>query len=55
MTLQKLSISAGKPAQILEAQTDQLTKKLNVTDLKTASTEVSVAPQRCRAVTRLRN
>ncbi|MCB0931117.1 MAG: LpqN/LpqT family lipoprotein [Mycobacterium sp.] len=40
VTLQKLSISAGKPAQILEAQTDQLTKKLNVTDLKTASTEV---------------
>ena len=32
VTLQKLSISAGKPAQILEAQTDRLTKKLNVTD-----------------------
>lgn len=40
VTLQKLSTSVGKPAQILEAQNDQLTKKLKVTDLTTTPTEV---------------
>lgn len=40
VTLQKISVSAGKPDKILEAQNDQLTQKLKVTDMQTKSTDV---------------
>jgi hypothetical protein len=40
VTLQKVSTSVGKPDKILEAQNDQLTKKLKVTDMQTKSTKV---------------
>ena len=44
VTLQKVSADLGKPDQILQAQTDQLTKKLNITDVKSTSTKVCGAP-----------
>lgn len=40
VTLQKLPAALGKPDAILEAQNEQLTKKLKVTDMKTDKTEV---------------
>jgi hypothetical protein len=40
VTLQKVPISVGKPDMILQAQNDQLTKKLKVTDMQTKSTTV---------------
>lgn len=44
VTLQKVGLDLGKPAQILEAQNDQLTKKLKATDLSSTATEVCGAP-----------
>ncbi len=40
VTMQKVSTSVGKPDKILQAQNDQLTQKLKVTDMKAESTEV---------------
>ena len=40
VTLQKLSTSLGKPDAILDAQNEQLSKKLKVTDMQTTKTEV---------------
>ena len=40
VTLQKVAGDLGKPDQILQAQQDQLTKKLNLTDVTTTSTNV---------------
>ena len=40
VTLQKVGLEVGKPDQILQAQNDQLTKKLRATDLKSTPTEV---------------
>lgn len=40
VTLQKISAAAGKPDKILEAQNEQLTKKLKITDMKAESTKV---------------
>lgn len=44
VTLQKVGLDLGKPLQILEAQNDQLTKKLKATDLSSTTTEVCGAP-----------
>ena len=44
VTLQKVGLELGKPAQILEAQNEQLTKKLKATDLSSNATEVCGAP-----------
>lgn len=44
VTLQKIGLDLGKPSQILEAQNDQLTKKLKATDLNSTPTEVCGAP-----------
>jgi len=44
VTLQKLGTDIGKPQQIIEAQNEQLTKKLKLTDTSTASTEICGAP-----------
>lgn len=44
VTLQKIGLDLGKPSQILEAQNDQLTKKLKATDLSSTPTEVCGAP-----------
>lgn len=44
VTLQKVGVDIGKPEQILQAQNDQLTKKLKLTDLKATPTEVCGAP-----------
>lgn len=40
VTLQKVNADLGKPEAILQAQTDQLTKKLKLTDVKTNPTTV---------------
>lgn len=44
VTLQKVGIDVGKPEQILQAQNEQLTKKLKLTDLTATPTEVCGAP-----------
>jgi len=44
VTLQKVGIDLGKPEQILQAQNEQLTKKLNLTDLSSTSAEICGAP-----------
>ena len=44
VTLQKAPTDIGKPDQILQAQTDQLVKKLNLTDVNSTSTKVCGAP-----------
>lgn len=44
VTLQRVNSDLGKPEQILQAQTDQLTKKLNLTDVMSTSTSVCGAP-----------
>jgi len=44
VTLQKVNSDVGKPEQILKAQTDQLAKKLNLTDVTSTSTSVCGAP-----------
>ena len=44
VTLQKVAGDLGKPDQILQAQQDQLTKKLNLTDVTTTSMTVCGAP-----------
>lgn len=40
VTLQKASTDLGKPDQLLQAQTDQLIKKLNLTDVNSTPTKV---------------
>jgi hypothetical protein len=40
VTLQKVGLEVGRPDQILQAQNDQLTKKLKATDLNSTPTEV---------------
>ncbi len=40
VTLQKVSADIGKPEQLLEAQNDQLSKKLKVTDMNSTPTQV---------------
>lgn len=44
VTLQKVALDVGKPEQILAAQNDQLSKKLQVTDMKSTSTQVCGSP-----------
>ncbi|MFM9035819.1 MAG: LpqN/LpqT family lipoprotein [Mycobacterium sp.] len=44
VTMQRVSADLGKPDQILQAQTDQLTQKLNITDVKSTPTKVCGAP-----------
>ncbi|MBU3750330.1 MAG: hypothetical protein FGM52_07735 [Mycobacterium sp.] len=44
VTLQRTSTDLGKPELILQAQTDQLTKKLNLTDVNSTPTKVCGAP-----------
>lgn len=44
VTLQKIALDLGKPSQILEAQNDQLAKKLKATDLSSTPTSVCGAP-----------
>lgn len=44
VTLQKVAGDIGKPIQILRAQQDQLTKKLNLKDVTTTETKVCGAP-----------
>jgi hypothetical protein len=44
VTLQKISADIGKPDQILQAQNDQLAKRLKVTDMSSVSTDVCGAP-----------
>jgi hypothetical protein len=44
VTLQKVAGDLGKPDQILQAQQDQLTKKLNLKDVATTSMTVCGAP-----------
>lgn len=44
VTLQKIGLDIGKPSQILDAQNDQLAKKLKATDLTSTATEVCGAP-----------
>jgi len=44
VTLQKVGIDLGKPEQILQAQNEQLTKKLNLTDLSSTSADICGAP-----------
>lgn len=44
VTLQRVAGDLGKPDQILQAQQEQLTKKLNLTDVKSTSTKVCGAP-----------
>lgn len=44
VTLQKVPSDVGRPEQILQAQNDQLTKKLKLTDLNATPTEVCGAP-----------
>ena len=44
VTLQKVAADIGKPQQILDAQNDQLAKKLKVTDMTSNATEVCGAP-----------
>ncbi len=44
VTLQKVGTDVGKPAKILEAQNDQLVKRIKATDLSTTATEVCGIP-----------
>lgn len=44
VTLQKAPSDVGKPDQILQAQTDQLVKKLKLTDVNSTPTKVCGAP-----------
>jgi hypothetical protein len=44
VTLQKVPGDIGKPDLILQAQTDQLAKKLNLTDVESTKTKVCGAP-----------
>jgi len=44
VTMQKVAGDIGKPMQILQAQQDQLTKKLNLKDVSTTETKVCGAP-----------
>jgi hypothetical protein len=44
VTLQKVGIEVGKPEQILEAQNEQLKKKLKLTDLTSTPADVCGAP-----------
>ncbi len=44
VTLQRAPTDLGKPEQILQAQTDQLTKKLSLTDVSSTQTKVCGAP-----------
>jgi hypothetical protein len=44
VTLQKVGIDVGKPEQILEAQNEQLKKKLKLTDLTSTPADVCGAP-----------
>lgn len=44
VTIQKAPSDIGKPDQILQAQTDQLVKKLKLTDVNSTSTKVCGAP-----------
>lgn len=44
VTLQKVAGDIGKPSQILQAQQDQLTKKLNLKDVTSTETKVCGAP-----------
>jgi hypothetical protein len=44
VTLQKVGSDLGKPSQILDAQNDQLAKKLKATDLTSTPTQVCGAP-----------
>ncbi len=44
VTLQKVAGDLGKPDQILQAQQEQLTKKLNLTDVTSTATKVCGAP-----------
>lgn len=44
VTLQKAPADLGKPDQILQAQTDQLVKKLKLTDVNSTPTKVCGAP-----------
>ena len=44
VTLQKVAGDIGKPDQILQAQQEQLTKKLNLKDVTTTQTNVCGAP-----------
>jgi hypothetical protein len=44
VTLQKVAGDLGKPDQILQAQQDQLTKKLNLKDVTTTATNVCGTP-----------
>lgn len=44
VTLQRVGSDLGKPSQILDAQNDQLAKKLKATDLTSTPTQVCGAP-----------
>ncbi|MGI9124236.1 MAG: LpqN/LpqT family lipoprotein [Mycobacterium sp.] len=44
VTLQKVGTEVGKPEQILEAQNEQLSKKLKLTDVSATPTKVCGAP-----------
>ncbi len=44
VTLQKAPSDIGKPDQVLQAQTDQLVKKLDLTDVNSTPTKVCGAP-----------
>ena len=44
VTLQKVPLDVGKPEQILAAQNNQLSKKVQLTDMKATSTEVCGSP-----------
>lgn len=51
VTLQRAPADIGKPEQILQAQTDQLTKKLKLTDVSSTATKVCGAPALSSAYT----
>ncbi len=51
VTLQRAPTDIGKPEQILQAQTDQLTKKLKLTDVSSTATKVCGAPALSSAYT----
>jgi len=44
VTLQKVGTDIGKPEKVLEAQNDQLAKKLKLTDMKTNPTDLCGVP-----------
>jgi hypothetical protein len=44
VTLQKVDSGIGKPEKVLEAQNEQLTKKLKLTDMNASPTELCGAP-----------